>query len=155
MIKKTIKYEDYNGLVRAEDFYFNLTRAELIEMEFVDEAGIGFTESIRGLMTEPENGEIVKIIKHILLKSYGEKSPDGKRFVKNDELREAFEQSPAYDTLYMELATNAEAAAQFFNGLLPASISSQVESMSNEEVIEKWKALEQEKVEKKMSESNQ
>jgi len=155
MLKKTIKYEDYNGDIRVEDFYFNLTRTELIEMEFVGSNGGSFTDSIRTLMSSPDNGEIIKTVKHIILSSYGEKSADGRRFVKNDEVREAFVQSPAYDALYMELSTDAQAASDFFNGLIPASISSQMESMSDEEIIRKWKDLEEEKIEKKLSESTE
>lgn len=155
MLKKTIKYEDYNGDIRVEDFYFNLTRTELIEMEFVGSNGGSFTDSIRTLMSSPDNGEIIKTVKHIILSSYGEKSADGRRFVKNDEVREAFVQSPAYDALYMELSTDAQAASDFFNGLIPASISSQMESMSKEEIIQKWKDLEEEKIEQKLSESTE
>jgi hypothetical protein len=117
MLKKTITYKDFDGNERTEDFYFNLTKAEVMEMEL----GVtgGMTQMLQKIIEKQDSKQIIEIFKEIVLKSYGEKSPDGKRFVKNQELRDAFEQTNAYSELFMELATNADAATAFVNGILP------------------------------------
>lgn len=117
MLKKTITYTDYNGVERTEDFYFNLTKAELTEMELSTTGG--FTEMLQRIVAAQDNPTIVKIFKEIILKAYGEKSPDGKRFIKTKELADAFAQTEAYSNLFMELATDDEAAAKFINGIIP------------------------------------
>lgn len=117
MLKKTITYTDYNGVERTEDFLFNLSEAELIEME-LSRAG-GLSATLKRIVDAQDTTSIIKEFKDILFKSYGEKSDDGKRFVKSKALSEAFSQTEAYSKLFMELATNADAAAEFINGLMP------------------------------------
>ena len=122
MLKKTITYEDYNGTERTEDFYFNLTKAELMEMEMSTSGGLA--EMIQNIVKAQDAPSIIKIFKDLILKAYGEKSPDGKRFIKvNDAgvpLSLAFSQTEAYSQLFMELATDADAASKFVNGIVPA-----------------------------------
>ena len=125
MLKKTIKYVDCNEIEREEDFYFNLTEAELMEMEYGTTGG--FSEMIKKIIAAQDTPTIMKIFKELLLKAYGEKSPDGKRFVKSEELSTAFSQTEAYSKLFMELATNDVKAAEFVNGIIPKSVSSQKE----------------------------
>ncbi len=127
MLKKTITYTDYNGVERTEDFYFNLSKAELMEMELTTTGGLG--ETIKQIVKAQDNASIVKIFKDLVLKAHGVKSPDGKRFVKSDEIRDSFEQSEAYSILFMELATDAEAAANFVNGIIPNDLQ-QADPMS-------------------------
>ncbi len=117
MLKKTIVYKDFDGNERKEDFYFNLSKAEVLEMEL----GVtgGMTQMINKIIEAQDNKEIVETFKNIILKSYGEKSPDGRRFVKSEELSTAFSQTEAYSKLFMELATDADAAAKFVNGIIP------------------------------------
>ena len=117
MLKKTIKYKDFNGNEREEDFYFNLMQSEIAELELSTVGG--FTESIQKIIQTQDGPEIIKQFKKIILKSYGEKSADGKRFIKSDELSEAFSQTNAYSELFMELATDDEAASAFINGIVP------------------------------------
>lgn len=119
MLKKTITYTDYNGNERTEDFYFNLTEAEIMEME-MSTAG-GLAESIQRIAAAQDAPSIIKIFKDIVLKAYGVKSADGKRFIKNSAIREEFEQTEAYSKLFMELATDENAAAEFVNGIVPAA----------------------------------
>lgn len=119
MLKKTITYVDYDGNQRTEDFHFNLTKAELTEME-LSKAG-GLTKVIEKIVAEQDTTKIIDMFKDLILKSYGEKSPDGKRFIKNKELSEAFSQTEAYSDLFMELSTDANAAAAFVNGIVPAA----------------------------------
>lgn len=117
MLKKTVTYTDYNGVERTEDFYFNLTKAEITEMELSTEGGL--EAMIRKIVAEKNAPAIIKIFKELVLKAYGEKSPDGRRFIKNDEVRDAFSQTEAYSEIFMELATDADAAAAFVNGITP------------------------------------
>lgn len=117
MLKKTIAYTDFDGNERKEDFYFNLTKAEVAEMEHSETGGL--SKILRKIIDEQDNKKIVAIFKDLILKAYGEKSPDGKRFVKNQELRDSFMQTEAYSELFMELAGNAEAAAAFVNAITP------------------------------------
>ena len=119
MLKKTIKYTDYNGNEREEDFYFNLTKAECAKLEISTEGGL---EAFANRMIQSQNGrEIVDTFEKIVLMAYGEKSPDGRRFVKgeNQELAKAFAETPAYDILFMELITSDETMADFINGIVP------------------------------------
>ena len=121
MLKKTITYTDYNNNERTEDFYFNLTKAELMEMEMSTNGGLA--EMINKIVASQDAPSIIKIFKELVLKAYGEKSLDGKRFIKNDDIREEFSQTEAYSQLFMELATDADAGAVFVNGIMPAGLS--------------------------------
>lgn len=121
MLKKTITYVDYNGNERTEDFYFNLSKAEIMEMEMSTSGGLA--EMIQRIVAAQDAPAIISIFKKLVLKAYGEKSPDGKRFVKSDEIAAAFSQTEAYSQLFMELATNADAAAAFINGVVPADVA--------------------------------
>jgi len=117
MLKKTIKYTDFDGLERTEDFYFNLSKAEVLEMEM----GVtgGMVKMLNKIVAEQDSAKLVERFKDLVLRSYGEKSPDGKRFIKSKELADAFSQTEAYSELFMELATNTEAATSFVNGIVP------------------------------------
>lgn len=117
MLKKTITYPDYNGTERTEDFYFNLSRAEVTEMEMSTTGG--FVEMVNRIVAAQDQPSIIKVFKDMIMKAYGEKSADGKRFIKSDELSAAFSQTEAYSILFMELATDAKAAAAFVNGITP------------------------------------
>ena len=129
MLKKTINYTDYNGNERTEDFYFNLTKAELTEMELGTTGGL--SEMIQNIVKAQDVPSIIKIFKDLILKAYGEKSADGKRFVKvNDAgvpLANAFAETEAYSQLFMELATDADAAAKFVNGIVSKDTAMEAE----------------------------
>ena len=118
MLKKTITYTDYNGQERTEDFYFNLSKSELMELEMSTSGGLA--EMIKKIVAAQDAPAIISIFKKLVLQAYGEKSPDGKRFIKSEELSTAFSQTEAYSTLFMELATDADAASKFVNGIVPA-----------------------------------
>ena len=128
MLKKRIVYTDYNGTKREEDFYFNLSKAEIMEMEMSTSGGL--TEMINRIIETQDAPSIIKVFKEIIMKSYGEKSPDGKRLVKSKELSEAFSQTEAYSELFMELATNSDAASKFVNGIIPADMVKAAEQAS-------------------------
>ena len=123
MYKKTMTYTDYNGVERKEDFYFNLTKAEIMEMEMTTTGGMA--EMIQRIVDAQDAPAIIKIFKDLVLKAYGEKSADGKRFIKSKELSDAFAQTEAYSQLFMELATDAEAASKFVNAIVPVDIAQQ------------------------------
>ena len=120
MLKKNVKYTDYNGVEREEDFYFNLTKAEVMEMELSTSGGLA--EMIQRIVAAQDAPSIIKIFKDLVLKAYGEKSPDGKRFIKSDEISTAFSQTEAYSIIFMELATDADAAAKFVKGIIPSNM---------------------------------
>lgn len=117
MLKKTIKYVDYNGVERCEDFYFNLSKAEVTEMQVSEEGG--YDKMLQRIVDAQNNKEIFKHFKAIILKAYGVKSQDGKRFIKSEELSEEFSQTEAFVELIMELASSETAAADFVNGIIP------------------------------------
>ena len=121
MLKKTVTYVDYNGVERTEDFYFNLSKAEVTEMELSVRGGL--SAMLDELVKSGDNARIVEIFKDLVLRSYGEKSADGKRFVKSKELSEAFSQTEAYSEIFMELALDEKAAAAFVNGILPVNLT--------------------------------
>lgn len=125
MLKKEITYTNFNGEEETEVFYFNMTRAELIELEYSIEGGFGDTMT-KMIEADPEgkvNGKVIMTeMKKLILGAYGMKSADGKRFIKNDELRLLFESSEAYSVLFMELVTDADAAANFINGIMPQDL---------------------------------
>lgn len=120
MLKKSITYTDYNGAERTEDFYFNLTKAEVMEMEMSKRGGL--TEHIKQIVAEQNAPDIMELFKELILKSHGKKDVDGRRFLKNDEIRDDFAQTEAYSVLFMELATDADKAAEFVNGIVPADM---------------------------------
>jgi hypothetical protein len=120
MLKKTITYTDYNGSERTEDFYFNLSKAEIVEMEMSITGGMA--ETIQRIIAAQDAPAIIEIFKTLVFKAYGEKSPDGRRFVKSNEIAKAFSQTEAYSQLFMELATNADAASEFINNIIPVDI---------------------------------
>lgn len=121
MLKKTITYTDYNGTERTEDFYFNLTKAELMEMEM--ETVGGLENKLKKIVAAQDTPQIIEVFKDIIGRSYGEKSDDGKRFIKSPEITNAFFQTEAYSELFMEMATDDKAAAAFINGIVPKTDS--------------------------------
>ena len=120
MVVEKIKYTDFNGIEREEEFMFNLTEAEITEMELTTDGGL--SDSIKKIIAAQDTPQIIKVFKMLLLKSYGEKSADGRRFVKSEKLSEEFSQTNAYSKLFMKLATDDKAAVAFINGIMPDSM---------------------------------
>ena len=110
MLKKTIKYTDYNGVERTEDFYFNITKAEAIEMEMTTTGGM--SAMIEKIISTQDTPALFKLFKDIILKAYGEKSPDGKTFMKSEEISNAFSRTEAYSELLTELVSDADKAVE-------------------------------------------
>lgn len=121
MLKKRIKYTDYDGNEREEDFYFNLSKAELIELELTTEGGL--EQMIQKITDTRDVPKLIELFKRLILMSYGEKSENGKRFIKSKELSDAFAQTEAYSELFMELATDDKAASEFVNGIVPQGLA--------------------------------
>lgn len=121
MLKKTITYVDFNDEEVTEDFYFHLSKAELVELELSFQGGL--TEQLKRIMDANDGKAIIAEFKNIILSSYGQRSSDGKRFVKTQALREEFESTEAYSTIFMELVTDAAAAAAFVQGIIPADLA--------------------------------
>lgn len=115
MIKKTIKYTDFNGKENEDTFYFNLNKTELTKMELGTKNGM--SSYIKEAVESGDNASLMDLFERLILDSYGIKSEDGKRFIKSKQLREEFEQSAAYSELFMEIATNADSAEAFVKGV--------------------------------------
>lgn len=127
MLKKTFHFVDYNGIPRTEDHYFNLTKAEISELNF-SQAG-GLETYIRRIINAQDTAEIIKVFKKIICMSYGVISDDGRRFIKNEEVLKNFTETEAFSQLYMELSTDSDAASKFINGIVPSDMN-----VSDEEV---------------------
>lgn len=133
MLKKTIEFEDFNGETKSESFYFHLSKAELVEMEMSMPGGMG--EYLKAIVENGNGGEIIREFKKIVLGAYGQRSPDGSRFIKNQQIREDFESHPAYSVLFMEIMTDSEKAAEFVNGIVPKGLNEDVQRMIARENI--------------------
>lgn len=120
MLKKTITYTDYDGNSRTEDHYFNLSKSEILEMEF--EADGGLEALVNRMVQEQDRAKLIKMFKQLILKSYGIKDLDGRRFVKSPEISESFSQTGAYEELFMELTLDEVKASEFVNGIIPADM---------------------------------
>lgn len=131
MLKKTIVYQDFNGERVEEEAFFHLSKAELVEMELSHQGGL--TESLKRIVAAEDGKAIILEFKNILLGSYGKRSEDGRRFIKNQALREEFESSEAYSTLFMELVTDTDAAIEFVNGIIPKDMAQEVAATVNDE----------------------
>ena len=117
MLKEKIKYVDYNGLEREEEFYFNLNKVELVELQLNTPGG--FDKKLSEAIEKQDIPSIVSIVKDLVIKSYGVKSEDGKRFIKSKELTDSFVQSEAYNTLFMKIVSDADYATKFINSIIP------------------------------------
>lgn len=124
MIKETITYTDFNGGTRTEDFYFNLTKAEIMRMEMSTQGGLA--ERINRIIAAQDTPAIIAVFEDLIQKSYGVKTPDGRGFTKRPEDLEAFVATEAYSELFMKLATDADAAAKFVNGVVPAGMAKEL-----------------------------
>lgn len=124
MFKKRIKYTDYDGNEREEDFYFSLNKAEVTRLNFSKEGGV--QASLQRMIDKNDYGSIVDFINDLIRASYGEKSLDGKRFIKSKELSEEFLQTPAYDELFTEMINSPEFVQEFAIGVLPANVQEEL-----------------------------
>lgn len=124
MIKKVVNYTDYNGVERTESCYFNITKSEAMEMQF--ESGGNLTDILQKMVDEKDQVKLGRMFKDLILKTYGIKSDDGKRFMKSEEISKAFEQTPAYDEIYMDLLSHEDHAVAFVKGILPADVAKEI-----------------------------
>lgn len=134
MLVKEIKYKDYNGNERTEIAYFNLSKAELMEMELSTSGG--FQQYMNRIINTQDSKELIKTFKELILKSYGIKSDDGRRFIKSKELSDEFAQTEAYSELFMELATNAQSAAEFANGIVPQDVAEEASKLQDQAALD-------------------
>jgi hypothetical protein len=128
MLKKTITYEDFNGETVVEDHFFHLSKAELVELELSHQGGLA--ASLQKIISSEDGKAIIAEFKNIILTSYGKRSDDGRRFIKNQEFREEFESTEAYSALFMELVTDTDAAVEFVNGIIPAGMSEEAAKLA-------------------------
>ena len=124
MLKKSITYVDLNGIERKEEFYFNLTKPEIIKMQGSVKGG--YDVRLKAIAADLNGATIMEFFEDLIKRSYGEKSEDGRRFMKSDEISKAFMETPAYEVLFEELVTNDKAAADFVNAIMPADVTQKV-----------------------------
>lgn len=129
MLKKPIAYTDYNGNPQVETHYFNLNKAELAELQVSTAGGLG--ERINNAIESQDPAVIVSVLKEIILKAYGQKSDDGKRFIKTEEMRNEFSQTEAYSELFGELVQNPDAVSEFVTGIVPPDIAQKINEEKN------------------------
>lgn len=130
MYKIHEKYTDFNGTEREEDFYFNLMKSEIMELE-LGEVG-GLSAMLRQIIAEQNVPKIIEIFKKLVLQSYGVKSADGKQFIKDPETTKAFSQTEAYSQIFMRLATDSKAATEFVNHVVPSDIAKEVQKQASD-----------------------
>jgi hypothetical protein len=124
MLKKTIAYIDLNGVERKEDFYFNLSKPEILKMQGSVKGG--YDVRLKGIAADLNGANIMEFFEDLIMRSYGEKSEDGRRFMKSEEISRSFMETPAYEVLFEELVTNDKAAADFVNSIMPADVTQKV-----------------------------
>lgn len=127
MLKRSITYTDYNGEVQTEDFYFNLSKADLAEMELSTPGGM--VSFLNQIVSDKDGATIIKTFKMFIGKSIGIRSDDGRRFMRSDEITNNFLSSAAYEELFMELVTNANAGVEFITGIIPNDLSRGIENV--------------------------
>ena len=133
MFVKKIKFTDYNGNAREEDFYFNLNEAELAKMEMRTPGGM--SAMLERIVQKLDGQQIIDTFEELINLSYGEKSPDGREFVKSPEITRKFMQTEAYNKFFMELCTDSEAASQFFNAIVPQRAEAETKDVPNPPVL--------------------
>lgn len=133
MYKIHEKYTDYDGNERVEDFYFNLTKAEITDMELTTEGGM--SAMLGRIIAAKDTAKLIAVFKDLILMSYGQKSPDGRRFIKSEELTKEFTETPAYSQIYLRLATDDKAATTFVNNVLPKDMQEDVKAAQANKVI--------------------
>lgn len=129
MLKKNITYIDLNGVERSEDFYFNLSKPEIVKMQGSVKGG--YDVRLKGIAADLNGVNIMEFFEDLIMRSYGEKSEDGRRFMKSDEISRAFMETPAYEVLFEELVTNDRAAGDFVNAVMPADITKKAIEAAN------------------------
>ena len=125
MLKKTIKYTNYDGAEREKDFFFNLKKSELVDLQY--KTSKGFIAYIEEITKAGDSSELWKAFRDIVLMAYGEKSDDGERFMKSPEISKAFEETEAFSVLIMELIEKDGAASDFINGIMPKDLTEKSE----------------------------
>lgn len=124
MLKKTITYKNYDGETVSEDFYFNLSKAEIAEMELSHKGGFG--AYLQQIVESEDGGQIIAAFKKIITDAVGRRSEDGRRFIKSEEISQEFLQTEAYSQLFMDLVTDAGAASKFIRGIVPEDMAESV-----------------------------
>lgn len=127
MIKKTVTYVDYNGIERTESYYFHYTEAEILDMEMSTEGG--FAERIQRIIDAKDQTALMKEIKKFVLDAFGVKSEDGRRFMKSQDIKQAFVESPAYSEIWLELLSDDKMASDFVNGVVPENMNDRLAAL--------------------------
>lgn len=140
MLKHEITYEDFNDEKVTETLYFNISKTELMELEV--EHPEGMHDWLQRMVKIEDKKKLFAEFKRIILLSYGEKSPDGKRFIKSDEIRNDFEHSAAFEALFVSLIESEDTVAKFITNVLPKDLQEDVKKAASEREAQKAVAAE-------------
>ena len=133
MYKITETYTDYDDNQRTEDFYFNYSEAELADLQFSVSGGLA--GMINKIIKTNDMPKLVELFRELIQKAYGEKSNDGRRFIKSPELTKEFTETVAYSQIYMRLATDSKAAQEFINKVVPKSMKDKMQQANQQNVV--------------------
>lgn len=122
MLTKTVSYTDYNGNHRTETVHFNLTQAEVLEMEMRENLKGGLAEQLKAIVASNDGNRIMDFFQDFIRKSYGVKSDDGRSFRKSEDIANDFLGSEAYSEVFLELITDPDAAAAFIDAIVPKGL---------------------------------
>lgn len=127
MLRRDITYTNFDGVEVTDTLYFNLSKSELILWQTSENGGLA--EKLQKMLNQKDGKLIMQTFYDILLKSYGEKSADGRRFIKSDELSKAFSETPAFDILFSELLSDPEKALLFVRQVMPPEFQAQLDNV--------------------------
>lgn len=124
MHKEIITYNDLNDVQRTEEFYFDLSKPEIVKMQA--SAKGGYDVQLRSIAASLDGAKIMDFFENFIAKSYGVKSEDGRRFMKSEEISRSFMETPAYEVLFEKLVTDDKYAADFVNAVMRSKGSAPV-----------------------------
>ena len=149
VLKKTIRYTDFDGTSREEDLYFNLSEAELLEMAIHHDRGVeGVAAYFKELGESKDPKLIIPAVKNMLLLAYGERSEDGRHFRKSPEITDDFVSSAAYQEMFMQMMSDRDTIMGFFKGALPAKYLQALNELEREHSVEELVAMDDEQFER-------
>lgn len=149
MLKKTIRYTDFDGVEREEDLYFNLSEAELLEMAIHHEMGVeGVAAYFKGLGERKDPKEIFPAVKNLLLLAYGVRSDDGRHFRKSEDITDGFVSSAAYQEMFMQMMSDRDTIVGFFKGALPSKYIEAMQELERDHTVNELMAMDDEEFER-------
>lgn len=120
MVRREIKFTDFNGKSQTEVGYFNINKAELGKLQMRHNGT--YLDYLKLLSERKKVEEMYNFVYELILDSYGEKDPEGRKFIKTPEMRTDFEQSLAFSEMIVDLVSNPDDLANFVKGIMPPDL---------------------------------